>query len=101
MVGNYQTEFTKDNLSFYDAIIAQLNIAINNCKLYLQTQNMARKDGLTGINNRTYFTTLYNETVKKILSQKSPICVALFDIDKFKRVNDNVCNLLTPCQVAT
>lgn len=88
MVGNYQTEFTKDNLSFYDAIIAQLNIAINNCKLYLQTQNMARKDGLTGINNRTYFTTLYNETVKKILSQKSPICVALFDIDKFKRVND-------------
>lgn len=88
MVGNAQTEFTKDNLSFYDAIIAQLNIAINNCKLYLQTQNMARKDGLTGINNRTYFTTLYNETVKKILSQKSPICVALFDIDKFKRVND-------------
>lgn len=88
MVGNDQTVFTNDNLSFYDAIIAQLNIAVNNCKLYLQTQNMARKDGLTGINNRTYFNTLYSETVKRILAQKSPICVALFDIDKFKRVND-------------
>lgn len=88
MVGNAQAAFTKENLSFYDAIIAQLNIAVNNCKLYLQTQNMARKDGLTGINNRTYFNSLYNETVKKMLSQKSPICVALFDIDKFKRVND-------------
>lgn len=88
MVGNAKTQFTNENLSFYDAIIAQMNIAVNNCKLYLQTENMARKDGLTGINNRTYFNTLYNETIKKVLSQKSPICVALFDIDKFKRVND-------------
>lgn len=88
MVGNDKENFTTDNLSFYDAIIAQFNVAINNCKLYFQTEDMARKDGLTGINNRTYFTTLYSETVKKTLAQKSPICVALFDIDKFKRVND-------------
>lgn len=88
MVGNAQQEFTADNLAFYDAIISQMNIAVNNCRLYLQTQNMARKDGLTGINNRTYFTTLYSDTVKQVLEQKSSMCVALFDIDKFKRVND-------------
>ncbi|MDE5967230.1 MAG: GGDEF domain-containing protein [Lachnospiraceae bacterium] len=88
MVGNASENFTNENLSFYDALIAQLNVAVNNCKLYLQTQDMARKDGLTGINNRTYFNTLYGETVKQMLSNKTPMCVALFDIDKFKRVND-------------
>lgn len=88
LVGNNKEIFTKENLAFYDAIIAQLNVAANNCRLYLKTQDMARKDGLTGINNRTYFNTLYSETVKKVLSEKASICVALFDIDKFKRVND-------------
>lgn len=88
MVGNGREDFTNENLSFYDALIAQLNVAVNNCKLYLQTQDMARKDGLTGINNRTYFNTLYGETVKQMLFNKTPMCVALFDIDKFKRVND-------------
>lgn len=88
IVGSTYHEFDNSNLSFIDAMIAQLNTAVSNAKLYRQTQRMAQKDGLTGINNRTHFNTIYNETLTQIIEQKSCISVALFDIDKFKRLND-------------
>ncbi len=88
VVGSTYHEFDNSNLSFFDAMIAQLNTAVSNAKLYRQTQRMAQKDGLTGINNRTHFNSIYTNTIKKIIEQKACISVALFDIDKFKRLND-------------
>ena len=88
IAGNARDEYDHDRIDFYEAIIAQLDNAIGNIKLYLQNQEMAQKDGLTGIYNRAYFTTLYNDTIRNVIANKTPISVALFDIDKFKRVND-------------
>ncbi|MBR6223883.1 MAG: diguanylate cyclase [Lachnospiraceae bacterium] len=88
IAGNARDEYDHDRIDFYEAIVAQLDNAIGNIKLYLQNQEMAQKDGLTGIYNRAYFTQLYNETIRGVIAEKSPISVALFDIDKFKRVND-------------
>ncbi len=88
MIGDGRPGLFSDNMSFYDAIIAQFDIAINNAKIYNEMQHMARKDGLTGINNRIYFTQLFKETVDKIKNSNGCVSVALFDIDKFKNVND-------------
>lgn len=89
MIGDSRADLFTDNMSFYDVIIAQYDIAISNAKIYNEMQHMARKDGLTGINNRIYFTQLFKEAVKE-MQRKTEGCmsVALLDIDKFKNVND-------------
>lgn len=88
MLGDSRRELFKDNMSFYNAIIAQFDIAISNAKIYNNMQHMARKDGLTGINNRIYFNQLFKQHAEEIAKSKSCMSVALFDIDKFKSVND-------------
>ncbi len=88
MVGDSKLNLFDENRSFYNAIIAQYDIAISNVKIYNNMQHMARTDGLTGINNRLYFNELFDETAKKIVEEKGKLSVALFDIDKFKNVND-------------
>lgn len=88
IIGDSRKNLFKDNMSFYDAIIAQYDIAIHNARIYGDMQQMARKDGLTGINNRIYFNQLFKEHVTLIEKEDGCMSVALFDIDKFKSVND-------------
>ncbi|MGN0152819.1 MAG: diguanylate cyclase [Lachnospiraceae bacterium] len=88
MIGDSRKNLFKGNMSFYNAIIAQYDIAISNAKIYNEMQYMARKDGLTGINNRIYFTELFKKSVERMIDMNGCMSVALFDIDKFKSVND-------------
>lgn len=88
MLGDSRLNVFDNNMSFYDAIIAQYDIAISNAKVYSDLEYMAQKDGLTGINNRIHFTELFNNEANRVLRERSCVSVALFDIDKFKNVND-------------
>ena len=88
MLGSRKRGLFNDKMSFYNAVIAQYDIAINNAKIYNEMQNMARKDGLTGINNRIYFSELFKREAAKVCANNGCMSVALFDIDKFKNVND-------------
>ncbi len=88
IIGDSRRNLFKDNMSFYNAIIAQYDIAIHNAIIYAEMQQMARKDGLTGINNRIYFNELFKECILQIEKDDVSLSVALFDIDKFKMVND-------------
>ncbi len=88
IIGDSRKNLFRENMSFYDAIIAQYDIAIHNAKIYGEMQQMARKDGLTGINNRIYFNQLFKEQLSLIEKEEGYMSVALFDIDKFKSVND-------------
>ncbi|MBQ9984481.1 MAG: GGDEF domain-containing protein [Lachnospiraceae bacterium] len=88
IIGDSRRNLFRDNMSFYDVIMAQYDIAIQNTKTYNEMQQMARKDGLTGINNRIYFNQLFQENVQQVIREDGCMSVALFDIDKFKSVND-------------
>ncbi|MDE6434510.1 MAG: GGDEF domain-containing protein [Lachnospiraceae bacterium] len=88
VVGSEKRNAFTDNLSFYDVVIAQYDIAVTNIKNYNEMQRMARKDGLTGINNRVYFNQLFKERTEMVVTKNSCMSVALLDIDKFKSVND-------------
>ena len=88
IIGDSRRNLFKDNMSFYNAIIAQYDIAIHNAIIYAKMQQMARKDGLTGINNRIHFNELFKECILKIEKEDNSLSVALLDIDKFKTVND-------------
>lgn len=80
--------FTESNLQFFTGIATQITIAINNANMYALMEDMAIKDGLTGIFNRKYLQDNIEQYVQKADKDGSCLVVALFDIDKFKTVND-------------
>ena len=80
--------FDEDTKNFYLNIATQIGIGVNNSNLYATMENLATKDGLTGIYNRRHFNKLFNDYVTDAMDNRYPIAAALFDIDKFKNVND-------------
>ncbi|AMK12846.1 diguanylate cyclase [Pseudodesulfovibrio indicus] len=49
---------------------------------------LARIDGMTGLNNRAYFTELAELELERARRQGHPLCLVMFDADRFKLVND-------------
>ena len=52
-------------------------------------ERMALEDALTGIGNRRNLDVRLAETFERALETRQPLSFALFDIDEFKRINDN------------
>ncbi len=88
IVGKRITNAFMENRAFYETIASQISIGISNKRLYEQMRQMAIRDGLTKIYNRRYLTEVLNEYLKEGMEKKTEVCLALFDIDKFKMVND-------------
>lgn len=53
-----------------------------------QLNALSIRDGLTQLYNRRHFQTLLDEEVRRSQRCRRPFCVAILDIDFFKRVND-------------
>ncbi len=87
-VGSRKYDNFVDNANFYEAIVAQILIALNNANMYAKMQYMAIRDGLTGVYNRGHLSKLLNTYIEEAMVMKTPITLALFDIDKFKTIND-------------
>lgn len=88
MIGSDKENFFDKGFTYYENCIMQFNISIKSILLYLQMRSMARRDGLTGIYNRVYFTELFEKAKASAKKYDYKLSVALFDIDKFKLVND-------------
>ncbi|MEN8905879.1 MAG: sensor domain-containing diguanylate cyclase [Clostridiales bacterium] len=84
----YNESFNENLLNVLDIISHQIVIAIENADLYQRMQELATKDGLTGIYNRLYFQDRLKEEVINAKKQNYDLSVAIFDIDYFKRFND-------------
>lgn len=54
-----------------------------------QARNIANRDFLTGAYNRRYFFTNASCIHKQAKTEKTPLAVAVLDIDFFKKINDN------------
>jgi len=80
--------FTENNVQFFTGIATQITIAINNANIYALMEEMAIKDGLTGIYNRKYLLDHIEELILEAKTNETPLSIALFDIDRFKSVND-------------
>lgn len=52
-------------------------------------KNMARKDPLTGVNNRRLFIEVGEELIENAKRYDHPLSLLIFDIDFFKKINDN------------
>lgn len=51
-------------------------------------ENLAQTDNLTGLNNRRFFVEIVNNEIVKSSRYQEPLTLAYFDIDDFKKIND-------------
>lgn len=76
-------------LFLFVGIAMLLSIAFNqNFQLFQNILNKANKDYLTGLKNHGYFKELLEEEFSIAKDTDKPLCVALLDLDDFKRFND-------------
>jgi diguanylate cyclase (GGDEF)-like protein len=72
----------------HNEIITRTNSNLELLDLFGKIKDMANKDFLTGAYNRRYFFDSGKSIYSKNKRKKSPVAVAMIDIDKFKNIND-------------
>lgn len=88
VVTSSKYDFFDGGFAFYETSIMNFTAALISDRLYLQTEDMAKKDGLTHIYNRIYFNNFYPKLYNEVLAENGELTVAMMDIDHFKSVND-------------
>jgi len=79
------TESSRDLLS---RLVSSAAIALEKMQILRQTENLAIRDGLTGLYNHRQFQLLLKEAITRSIRYQKPVALALCDIDHFKKVND-------------
>lgn len=88
IIGSVEEKAYTENGIFINNLFSQITLIINNVLLYTKMHNMAVKDALTNIYNRQYFNSIFPSLIEKTVNEKRELTVVLFDIDKFKSIND-------------
>lgn len=84
----HRDAFDEDNVRLLSIIAQQVGIAMENADLYQKMQEIASRDGLTGVYNRQYFQERLELEINNAQDGDYPLSLAIFDIDHFKRFND-------------
>ena len=81
--------FMTEDLRFLTTIGDLGAVAIENAQLYERVEQLAIKDGLTGLYLRRYLLDRVPEEISRQMRRKSNFAFLMFDLDKFKSYNDN------------
>jgi len=80
------------NLDTLEAKLEEIKEHIELKRYYIKHQReleeRAYKDGLTQIYNRRYFEEEFDREIARYKREKTPLSIFMFDIDKFKHIND-------------
>ncbi len=80
--------FSESDLRVLTAFAATASVAIRNAQLYAEVQRQAITDHLTSLYNRRGFFELGQRELERARRFKHALSVILFDIDRFKSIND-------------
>lgn len=86
--GHDKQDFFDESVTVFENLAAQLLMALKNAKLYAKVQQLAIRDGLTGLYNRRHLNQLVEEYSTKAIEEKQALTAVLMDIDNFKGFND-------------
>lgn len=80
--------FDPASLNLLEEALCYLCTPLHHAVLYLQAQRDACLDELTGLPNRRTFKACVERELAQAGRQGWPICLAMIDIDHFKKIND-------------
>ncbi len=83
-----EDSFTLYERRILEVIGSQLALTIRNAQLYQQMEQLAIKDGLTGLYNRRYFEEQLATIYREVERYGYELSVIMMDIDHFKKIND-------------
>lgn len=78
-------QYSDNDVSKLNLLASYIVIALENAKMYHQTNYLACYDRLTGLLNRFE---IYRQANDRFQKKKERMCVMMFDIDYFKKIND-------------
>ena len=81
--------FTTDDLRFLRTIADLTSIAIENAQLYEHLENLAIRDGLTGLYLRRHMLDRLSEELSREIRRGRKLTFMMIDLDKFKQYNDS------------
>lgn len=73
---------------FLERLAAFLVMCLENSLYFDKLEQFGLTDALTQVNNRRYFDARLKEAVNHALRHQHPLAAMMFDLDHFKRVND-------------
>ncbi|MEF3280300.1 MAG: sensor domain-containing diguanylate cyclase [Elusimicrobiota bacterium] len=80
--------FTADDFRTAEMLVTTASITIENLSLYSTTEELARKDPLTGLFTHRVFQEKIDEEILVSARTKRPLSLVIIDIDHFKKIND-------------
>ncbi|MEK6747729.1 MAG: GGDEF domain-containing protein [Pseudomonadota bacterium] len=80
--------FSRAESIFLEYALCGLLFPLRNALLYQQALNLARKDPLTGLNNRACLDDNLRREIELARRRDDPLSLLVIDIDFFKRIND-------------
>ena len=83
------------------AASALLAMSIRTAQLFREVRENSVRDGLTGCYNRTHALEVIDTELRRARRSQSPIALIMFDLDRFKDVNDRYGHLCGDAVLAT
>ncbi len=80
--------FATDDLRFLRTIADLTSVAIENAQLYQKIEELAIRDGLTGLYLRRHMLERLNEEINREMRRKEELAFLMIDLDHFKQYND-------------
>jgi diguanylate cyclase (GGDEF)-like protein len=71
-----------------ERLVDQLSLSLTNIELREKLENMALRDGLTGLYNRRFLDEVLEHNLAKLKRESKHAGLLLLDVDHFKRFND-------------
>ena len=81
-------DFSERDQELARSLVAQGRIALENARLHNLVRRQAQTDELTDLANRRRFMTALEQEIARTSRFGMPLSLVLFDLDRFKRVND-------------
>lgn len=80
--------YSLDDETTLATLANQTAIAIENARWYQEAKRLAMTDALTSLSNRRRLYELGEAEIKRARQTKQPLMIMMFDVDNFKRTND-------------